>query len=65
MDRDDLLTILDALEDGGLGVTPGGMLVDGNANEYDPDEAMAELGRLVAGAERLRKVLTWAKQAPV
>lgn len=64
MDTDDLLKILDALDNESLSVTPSGMLMDGNADEYDPDQVAIDAAMPSASIERLRKVLAWAKQAP-
>jgi hypothetical protein len=66
MERDTLLAILDNLED--ITVKPNGEVYDENADEIDTDElenAIGELEETIARIAQLRKVLAWAKLAPM
>jgi hypothetical protein len=66
MERDTLLAILDNLED--VVVKTDGTVYDADNDEIDTDElenAIGELEETIARIAQLRKVLAWAKLAPM
>jgi hypothetical protein len=66
VERDTLLAILDNLEE--VTVKTDGTVYDENADEIDTDEledAIGELEETIARIAQLRKVLAWAKLAPM
>jgi hypothetical protein len=61
MDRDDLITLLSAIEEDTLTVRLDGTLVLENGSDWNPDDVEAAVAELTA---ELASLLKWAKLAP-